>query len=184
MITEANYVELMKNCSKWNARTCSERKTRFRYPFYDQQTGTAHRPVQNYYKRPEQRYRSDDNNIYIQYSAPRWKKRDHQPSDAVEMKMFLRDNPALDAAVNQTSQMAAPIPEVSISDVSADLAMSSRGTPKQNAFEEFTDDLDDDLISNGSGSDEDDWGSKRKKGKNATTKKKKNAGRSTKASRV
>ena len=70
-----------------------------------------------------------------------------------------------------------------------DISMTSKGTPKQNPFvwatrkrevetpfqEDYTDDLDDEM-SNGSGSDEDDWGAKRKKGKNASSKKKKASG--------
>lgn len=33
MISEANYVELMKNCAKWNERTAAERKSRYIYCF-------------------------------------------------------------------------------------------------------------------------------------------------------
>lgn len=179
-------MELMKNCSKWNSRTSTERKTRFRYPFYDQQTGTAQRPVSNYYKKKEQRYKSNDPNTVIQYSAARWVKSGQSSADSLEMKMFLRENPALDAAVNQSTSVPATSDQF-LAEVAAE-PVTLKGTPKQqqqHVFEDFVDELDED-ISPGSVSDEDDWGSKKKRKGPAggSGKKKKNAGRNTKASRA
>lgn len=44
--------------------------------------------------------------------------------------MFLRDNPQLDAAINHITQ-SYTIPEVSTADLSMELAMTSKSTPKQ-----------------------------------------------------
>ncbi|KAK5979337.1 hypothetical protein GCK32_005919 [Trichostrongylus colubriformis] len=104
MISEGAYIELMKNCSKWNERASNERRARMRYPFFDQQTGTAHRFNPIFYRSPSQRTKSTDPNIVVQYTTQRWRRRQSaNSSDAIEMKMFLRDNPALDAALNTTT---------------------------------------------------------------------------------
>ncbi|EYC13203.1 hypothetical protein Y032_0044g1034 [Ancylostoma ceylanicum] len=107
MISEGAYIELMKNCSKWNERACNERKARLRYPFFDQQTGTAHRFNPVFYRLPSQRCNATDAHTIVQYVTQRWRRRQSaNSSDAIEMKMFLRDNPALDAALNTTAASA------------------------------------------------------------------------------
>lgn len=42
MISESLYIEMMKNCSKWNSRVETERKGR--YTVLDPQTGIAQHP--------------------------------------------------------------------------------------------------------------------------------------------
>jgi hypothetical protein len=42
MIRESVYMEMIRNCSKWNSRT--EKERRGRYPVLDAQTGVAQRP--------------------------------------------------------------------------------------------------------------------------------------------
>ncbi|CAI4227027.1 unnamed protein product [Auanema sp. JU1783] len=164
MITEANYLELMKSCSKWNSRTSNERKTRLRFPFFDQQTGRAQKLVPNYYKTRDQRYPSFDTNVVLQYEAERWSKSNHPPADSVEMNMFLRENRALNDAVNQTTQQAV---HIHVPDISLEMPPDIKMTPmKQLPFsfkEDFQDELDDDMSNGGSGSDEEDWGSKKKR---------------------
>lgn len=146
----------MKNCSKWNERAGNERRERMRYPFFDQQTGTAHRFNPVFYRFPSQRASSTDPNTVIHYTTQRWRRRQStNSSDAIEMKMFLRDNPALDAALTTTA--SAPQPEVI--DPGFDCAQS-KGTPK--GLFDFTEEGDEDASNDDGGSDEDDWGAKRK----------------------
>ena len=46
-------------------------------------------------------YASNDPNTVMQFSTERWKKsKSHQPSDAVEMSMFLRENPSIQVAID------------------------------------------------------------------------------------
>ncbi|RCN31448.1 PHD-finger [Ancylostoma caninum] len=165
MISEGAYIELMKNCSKWNERACNERKARLRYPFFDQQTGTAHRFNPVFYRLPSQRCNATDAHTIVQYVTQRWRRRQSaNSSDAIEMKMFLRDNPALDAALNTT---AASAPSgnawnTSVSDVldaNFDYGQG-KGTPK--GLFDYNEEGDDDASNDDGGSDEDDWGSKRK----------------------
>jgi len=46
MISDATYIEMLKNCSKWNSRVMSGR-TRSQTAVYDQQTGVMHRYLFN-----------------------------------------------------------------------------------------------------------------------------------------
>ncbi|KJH46930.1 PHD-finger [Dictyocaulus viviparus] len=156
MINESAYIELMKNCSKWNERACNERRARLRYPFFDQQTGTAHRFNPVFYRSPCQRSTSTDANTFVQYSTCRWRRRQSaNSSDAIEMKMFLRDNPALDAALSTST---APAQSDSV-DLVYDYGQG-KGTPK--GLFDYNEEGDDDASNDDGGSDEDDWGSKRK----------------------
>ncbi|PIO73703.1 hypothetical protein TELCIR_04313 [Teladorsagia circumcincta] len=127
-----------------------------RYPFFDQQTGTAHRFNPVFYRSPSQRATSTDPNIVVQYTTQRWRRRQSaNSSDAIEMKMFLRDNPALDAALNTTTS--------STQSESADPGFDygqGKGTPK--GLFDYTEEGDDDASNDDGGSDEDDWGTKRK----------------------
>uniref|UniRef100_A0A1I7XVP1 WD_REPEATS_REGION domain-containing protein n=1 Tax=Heterorhabditis bacteriophora TaxID=37862 RepID=A0A1I7XVP1_HETBA len=145
---------------------------RFRYPFYDQQTGTAQRLNPSYYRLKEQRYYCKDPNTVLQYAAPRWRRKGGAPSDAIEMKMFLRDNPALDAAVNSANHIPTQNSDFLSADISNDSFGTSKGTPKPSAFE-FNEDLDEDLSGDDGGSDEDDWAAKRKGRKSIGKSKKK-----------
>ncbi|KAK6036826.1 PHD-finger [Cooperia oncophora] len=156
MISEVAYIELMKNCSKWNERASNERRARMRYPFFDQQTGTAHRFNPVFYRSPSQRASSTDPNIVVQYTTQRWRRRQSaNSSDAIEMKMFLRDNPALDAALNTTTSTT----QSESLDTGFDYGQG-KGTPK--GLFDYTEEGDDDASNDDGGSDEDDWGSKRK----------------------
>ncbi|CAD6185767.1 unnamed protein product [Caenorhabditis auriculariae] len=139
MITEHNYTELMKNCIKWNTRTMSDRKKRLRFPFYDHQTGTAQRESHVVNRNIDQRHSSADSNTVIAYSSERWRKRkDFPPSDAIETKMFLRDNPTLESAINHITNpnsmgSSGSSLQNMISDTSNDsfsFGGSTRGTPK------------------------------------------------------
>ncbi|KAK6759815.1 hypothetical protein RB195_021403 [Necator americanus] len=156
MISEGAYIELMKNCSKWNERACNERRARLRYPFFDQQTGTAHRFNPVFYRLPSQRCNATDAHTIVQYVTQRWRRRQSaNSSDAIEMKMFLRDNPALDAALNTTAASA----QSEVMDVNFDYGQG-KGTPK--GLFDYNEEGDDDASNDDGGSDEDDWGSKRK----------------------
>jgi hypothetical protein len=42
MISDSAYIEMLKNCSKWNSRVMGGR-TRSQIAIYDQQTGIVHR---------------------------------------------------------------------------------------------------------------------------------------------
>ena len=56
MIDETDYIELMKNCSKWNSKIMKGRK-KF---VYDQQTGIVHRPSNHLYRDPSERQIPDN----------------------------------------------------------------------------------------------------------------------------
>ncbi|WKY16446.1 hypothetical protein Q1695_001245 [Nippostrongylus brasiliensis] len=156
MISEGAYIELMKNCSKWNERAGNERRARLRYPFFDQQTGTAHRFNPVFYRLPAERVSSTDPNIVVQYTTQRWRRpQSTNSSDAIEMKMFLRDNPALDAALNTATQTT----QSDSIDSAFDYGQG-KGTPK--GLFDYTEEDGDDASNDDGGSDEDDWGSKRK----------------------
>ncbi|VDO34163.1 unnamed protein product [Haemonchus placei] len=127
-----------------------------RYPFFDQQTGTAHRFNPVFYRFPAQRVTSTDPNIVVQYTTHRWRRRQStNSSDAIEMKMFLRDNPALDAALNTTTSTN----QIESNDSLFDYGQG-KGTPK--GLFDYTEEGDDDASNDDGGSDEEDWGSKRK----------------------
>ncbi|KHJ83841.1 hypothetical protein OESDEN_16454, partial [Oesophagostomum dentatum] len=127
-----------------------------RYPFFDQQTGTAHRFNPVFYRLPSQRCNATDAHTIVQYVTQRWRRRQSaNSSDAIEMKMFLRDNPALDAALNTTAATA----QSEVLDAGFDYGQA-KGTPK--GLFDYNEEGDDDASNDDGGSDEDDWGSKRK----------------------
>ncbi|GMR38872.1 hypothetical protein PMAYCL1PPCAC_09067, partial [Pristionchus mayeri] len=193
-VSEANYIELMKNCSKFNARITGERKTR--YPFFDQQTGTAHRPSIYAWRKSEQRHISDDPDYVYVYPPVQWRRDPAAPpSDATEMKMFLHNNQPLTDAINHTqsygagsSQMAGSMPAamgnleamamLSSAESTMDSSLSAvegrRVAKREAAYDDFGSDADD--LSDDGGDSDDDFGAKKKKGKGAPAKKKKASG--------
>ncbi|GMT15517.1 hypothetical protein PFISCL1PPCAC_6814 [Pristionchus fissidentatus] len=205
-ITESNYIELMKSCSKFNSRITGERKTR--YPYFDQQTGTAHRPSVYAWRKSEQRYPAKDPDYVCSYPAVKWRKNaSAPPSDATEMKMFLHNNQQLADAINQTQNYGQTvfgmIPGMAVqqpgnleamaligSSTETSMMMSEPTTERRAAtlkreayvsrtYDDFDDDPDD-LSDFGGGDSDDDFGAKRKKGKGggvgASAKKKKASG--------
>ncbi|GMS86796.1 hypothetical protein PENTCL1PPCAC_8971, partial [Pristionchus entomophagus] len=190
-VTESNYIELMKSCSKFNARITGERKTR--YPFFDQQTGTAHRPSAYAWRRSEHRYASKDPDYVYSYPAIKWRRDPSAPpSDATEMKMFLHNNQPLTDAINHAQSYGAPATmPTSMGNLEAMAMMSnaestmmeashhsgggggggserSRGAGLKReaaAYEDYDEDPFEDGLSDDGGDSDDDFGSKRKKGK-------------------
>lgn len=49
MISDASYIELLKNCTKWNSRMMGGR-TRSNTAVFDQQTGVVQRPSTHLYR--------------------------------------------------------------------------------------------------------------------------------------
>lgn len=49
MISDSTYIEMMKNCSKWNSRISTDRK-RSGTAVYDHQTGIVQKPSQYLYR--------------------------------------------------------------------------------------------------------------------------------------
>ncbi|CCD65978.1 Zinc finger protein dpff-1 [Caenorhabditis elegans] len=196
MISENGYMDLMRNCIKWNSRQMEDRKKRLRFPYYEHQTATAQRESRFTTRNVDHMYPSNDPNTVVQFATERWKKSKSQPpSDAVEMSMFLRENPSIQVAIDHlTPQVVGPTTvrfAESVSDSSND-STTIRPSRQTQIKEEYRDDyvLDDELSPDEFGSDEDDWSSrKRRKGnlgpvQKATSSRKKNAARNTKASRV
>ncbi|GMR58798.1 hypothetical protein PMAYCL1PPCAC_28993, partial [Pristionchus mayeri] len=192
-VSEANYIELMKNCSKFNARITVERQTR--YPFFDQQTGTAHRPSIYAWRKSEHRSVSTDPDYVYVYPAVKWSRDPAAPpSDATEMKMFLHNNQPLNEAINQASNyggglpMSAAMPSsmgnlearalMSSAESSMDTSMSGEGRRNAAKREAAYDDYDEDPLdlSDEGGDSDDDFGAKKKKGKGGPSAKKKASG--------
>ncbi|CAB3402928.1 unnamed protein product [Caenorhabditis bovis] len=148
-----------------------DRKKRLRYPYYDQQTGTAQRESQFAVRSIDHRYSSNDSNTVVQFATERWRRaKNIPPSDAVEMKMFLRDNPALEAAVNHSTPQIAQ-PEQQQSEYGSEAFTSTpKETRTRQAKEDYRDELmlDDDMSPDENGSDEDDWSSRKKRRGGAT----------------
>ncbi|EFO86657.1 hypothetical protein CRE_04507 [Caenorhabditis remanei] len=174
MISENGYMDLMRNCIKWNSRQMEDRKKRLRFPYYEHQTATAQRESRFTTRTADHMYASNDPNTVMQFSTERWKKsKSHQPSDAVEMSMFLRENPSIQVAIDHMTPQVSNTIE-SISDNSND-STSTRPIRQTQIKEEYREDyvLDDELSPDEMGSDEDDWSTrgKRRKGNMNTTQK-------------
>ncbi|KAK6114633.1 N-terminal domain of DPF2/REQ family protein [Brugia pahangi] len=102
MISESLYIEMMKNCSKWNSRVETERKGR--YTVLDPQTGIAQHPSHHAIYELSNRYPPSNPSQYCTYGSRRWKKRKSAPtSDATEMKYILECNPTISDVINQAS---------------------------------------------------------------------------------
>ncbi|MFH4979774.1 hypothetical protein AB6A40_006483 [Gnathostoma spinigerum] len=170
MITEASYIEIMKNCSKWNSRIEAERRSR--YPVLDAQTGTAQRPSSYAFLSVSQRYPPTKPSQVCTYMCKRWRKRAAAPSsDATEMKYILQCNPAIADALNQANSTPPSInsdfpvsQETSLpgSDTSQSEKRTSRSSYEQSFDNELDEPSDED---GGDGSDEDDWSEGKKKRK-------------------
>jgi hypothetical protein len=102
MISESAYIEVMKNCSKWNSRIVSSRK-RSNVSVYDQQTGIVQKPTEHLYRNFAERCQPENPMQVVAYPAKRWHKTSEIPSDACEMKYILTNCPALNDAVNALS---------------------------------------------------------------------------------
>ncbi|CAL2036161.1 unnamed protein product [Caenorhabditis brenneri] len=178
MISENTYMDLMRNCIKWNGRQMEDRKKRLRYPYYEHQTATAQRESRFTTRNADHIYPSSDPNVVMQFATERWKKSKSQPpSDAIEMSMFLRENPAIQMAIDHLT------PHVgantigrfaeSISDNSND-STSTRPSRQTQIKEEYREDyvLDDELSPDELGSDEDDWVSRKRRKGNMNTQQK------------
>ncbi|UMM22212.1 hypothetical protein L5515_003543 [Caenorhabditis briggsae] len=172
MISENGYMDLMRNCIKWNSRQMEDRKKRLRFPYYEHQTATAQREARFATRTADHAYSSNDPNCVMQFSTERWKKsKSHQPSDAIEMNMFLRENPSIQVAIDHLTPQAPTSTMVrfaeSVSDNSND-STSARPSRQTQIKEEYREDyvLDDELSPEEFGSDEDEWSTrgKRRKG--------------------
>uniref|UniRef100_A0A915NJP0 Uncharacterized protein n=1 Tax=Meloidogyne floridensis TaxID=298350 RepID=A0A915NJP0_9BILA len=99
MISDATYIEMLKNCSKWNSRVMSGR-TRSQTAVYDQQTGVMHRPTEHLFRTASERCRSrNPMQVYV-YTPHRWVRPKTTPSAAVETNYFLKNNPTLRDVLN------------------------------------------------------------------------------------
>nr|CAD2171506.1 unnamed protein product [Meloidogyne enterolobii] len=99
MISDATYIEMLKNCSKWNSRVMSGR-TRSQTAVYDQQTGVMHRPTEHLFRTASERCRSrNPMQVYV-YTPQRWVRPKTTPSAAVETNYFLKNNPTLRDVLN------------------------------------------------------------------------------------
>ncbi|KAI1724412.1 PHD-finger domain-containing protein [Ditylenchus destructor] len=172
MISDATYIEIMKNCSKWNSRTLNG-KTRSEITVFDQQTGVVHKPTDHLFRSYTERIKPKNPMQVVAYPAERWVKPSYISSDAVEMKYFLTVNPSLnDAIISLTNPGGPSAAAIEINSGSQETSSAS-GTPMRAAAasagkyevndidisEYDMEELDNDP------SDEDDWGSSRRKRK-------------------
>ncbi|CAI2348343.1 unnamed protein product [Caenorhabditis sp. 36 PRJEB53466] len=174
MISENGYMELMRNCIKWNSRQMEDRKKRLRFPYYEHQTATAQRESRFTTRTADHVYASGDPNTVMQLATERWKKSKSQPpSDAIEVSMFLRDNPNIQIAIDHmTPQLGTTIGRFaeSSSDNSNDSSIpKERPTRQIQIKEEYREDyvLEDELSPDENGSDEDDWSTRKRRKGNA-----------------
>lgn len=81
-----------------------------RFPYYEHQTATAQREARFATRNVDHEYPSNDPNTVMQFATERWKKSKSQPpSDAIEMSMFLRENPAIQVAIDHLTPQAGTI---------------------------------------------------------------------------
>ncbi|CAJ0914180.1 unnamed protein product, partial [Mesorhabditis belari] len=148
-------------------------------PFFDQETSKAHDASLALHRTPYHRYPSDDPEYIIRYKEMRWKQRTSAPpSDKALYSLFVRQNPAIADAVarqgNTNVELAPPTDNSMDAFVAQELAAA---TPqvfvRSKKYDEYEREEDEYGLSD-SGSDGDDWGSKRKgkKGKLGVTKEK------------
>ncbi|KAF7638803.1 hypothetical protein Mgra_00001612 [Meloidogyne graminicola] len=174
MISDATYIEMLKNCSKWNSRVMNGR-TRSQTAVFDQQTGVMHRPTEHLFRTASERCRSQNPMQVYVYMPPRWVRSKNASSAAVETNYILRNNPILkellrdpsqlsvlsnaDSASNdQSQQLNANIP------VRSNISFGGNGGSRLDNDADFGDyDIDEPEFNEQS--DEDDWGSNKKKRK-------------------
>lgn len=173
MISDSAYIEMLKNCSKWNNRVMGGRM-RSRTAVYDQQTGIVHRPTEYLFRHSSDRSRAQNPlQVYI-YPPFRWVKSKNIPLAAVELNHFVKTNPTLKDAINVKSDQN-QIPTTSdLASVSSEQPLSTSNTrcvagnaSKTDNDTELTEyDLDEPDFNDLS--DEDEWGANRKKRKKVT----------------
>ncbi|CAJ0575968.1 unnamed protein product, partial [Mesorhabditis spiculigera] len=180
MISEAGYMELMKNGSRWNSRAINERKRRL--PFFDQETSKAHDAWAGLHRTPYHRYPSDNPEHVIRYKQLRWKqKASAPPSDKALYALFVRQNPAIaDAAAKQGNSELTELVPANDNSMDAFVAQELAGIPPPSVptgkrkYDDFVGEDDELYNFSDSGSDNEDWAAKRRgrKSKPSTMKEK------------
>ncbi|VDK85144.1 unnamed protein product [Litomosoides sigmodontis] len=169
MISESLYIEMMKNCSKWNSRVETERKGR--YTVLDPQTGIAQHPSHHAIYELSNRYPPSNPSQYCTYGSRRWKKRKSAPtSDATEMKYILECNPAISDVINQASSAGQDPTDFQSLTAMANSSLENHFTEKRKVYimkesgvdMEVEEASEEDL---GEASDEEEWSDGRKKRK-------------------
>ncbi|KAH7712759.1 Protein DPFF-1 a [Aphelenchoides avenae] len=173
MISESNYIELMKNCSKWNGRNIAG-KTRSTTRVFDQQTGIVQRPTDTLYRSEWERCEPQNPMQVIAYPAKRWKRSADIPSDACEHKYLMRAYPAIRDAINALENPGggnAP-PSGEDTNDSTTVSMSTRNNGAKNYSEYALDSLDfDDLDdTDDNDKDEEEYGSRNRRKKGGSSK--------------
>ncbi|CAD5234210.1 unnamed protein product [Bursaphelenchus xylophilus] len=166
MMGDFAYMEAMKNCQKWNSRTVVPRLKGNRTVF-DQNTNILQRPSHALYRRKEERCKPTNPMQFCTYAAQRYRRSKQISSEACEHKYFLTSNPSLRETVDQIlNPNGLGSNENSEQSVSATLRSSTANGAKP-AFENYeADNFEYELDDEGNDpSDEDDWGSSKRKGK-------------------
>uniref|UniRef100_A0A8R1TQD4 Uncharacterized protein n=1 Tax=Onchocerca volvulus TaxID=6282 RepID=A0A8R1TQD4_ONCVO len=169
MISESLYIEMMKNCSKWNSRVETERKGR--YTVLDPQTGIAQHPSHHAVYELSNRYPPSNPSQYCTYGSRRWKKRKSAPtSDATEMKYILECNPAISDVINQASSAGQDPTDFQSLTAMANSSLENHFTEKRKVYimKEAGVDVEVEEASEedpGEASDEEEWSDGRKKRK-------------------
>uniref|UniRef100_A0A914H1N4 Uncharacterized protein n=1 Tax=Globodera rostochiensis TaxID=31243 RepID=A0A914H1N4_GLORO len=177
MISDSAYIEIMKNCSKWNSRTMGGR-TRSQTAVFDQQTGIVHRATEHLFRHPSERCRSQNPMQVFTYSPVRWVKTKNIPSASVEMNYFMRVNPSLKIALTSSVEQSQNTPsgdqqmaetQQQSGHIVPMMRMGTGGNGAKSYIENELDLADYDLedLDANEQSDEEDWGASRKKRKKA-----------------
>ncbi|KAL3098059.1 hypothetical protein niasHT_027604 [Heterodera trifolii] len=175
MIPDSAYIEIMKNCSKWNSRTMGGR-TRSQTAVFDQQTGIVHRPTEHLFRHPSERCLAQNPMQVFTYPPVRWVKPKNNPSAGIEMNYFMRANPSLKSAISSSVEQPqnAPSGEQQIAEAQQQIgtnvpsvrsATGGSGTKSYIENELDLAEYDLDELETNDQSDEEDWGASRKKRK-------------------
>jgi len=165
MISDSAYIEAIKNCSKWNSRILGGRK-RSKFVVYDQQTGVMQRPTEYLYRKAWDRQEPTNPTQVYTYTPSSWIKSKEICSDAIEMKHFLSSSPALSEAVNAFSNQNQSNNVATASGADAPTLQPETVPNTRGMKFEVMDDVSDmyDLEEpENDPSDEDEWGSKKRK---------------------
>uniref|UniRef100_A0A914CR81 C2H2-type domain-containing protein n=1 Tax=Acrobeloides nanus TaxID=290746 RepID=A0A914CR81_9BILA len=159
MINEASYIEIMKNCSKWNNRIVSERKRVS--AVLDQQTGVLEKPTHWLYRSYQDRFPPAHPQEVCTYAPQPYRKPAGVSSDAIEMKYFLNTNPALNEAINSITNSSG-LNQSLMNDSNSDSLLSMRGNGNKSVYDDLeSGDIYDMDEPENDPSDEDDWGDRR-----------------------
>uniref|UniRef100_A0A915E365 PHD-type domain-containing protein n=1 Tax=Ditylenchus dipsaci TaxID=166011 RepID=A0A915E365_9BILA len=151
MITDSAYIEIMKNCSKWNGRILNRRQ-RSETNVFDQQTGTVQRPTEYLHRN------------YTERTLPK------NPCRLFAIHRYMLQDPALNDAILAISNPNGNNVISSNDYLNSDI---NQGTPMRSFTNKYeTSELDnlmydDEEPENDPSDHEDDWGAKQKRRKKA-----------------